>query len=109
MIAQAFFYNAIFFTYAMLLTDFYGVGAGEVGWYVVPFALGNVLGPLLLGPLFDTIGRKPMIAFTYAASAVLLLATGLLFRAGAADRHDPDHRLERARSSSPPPPRRPPT
>ena len=83
MIAQAFFYNAIFFTYAMLLTDFYGVGAGHVGWYVVPFALGNVLGPLLLGPLFDTIGRRPMIAFTYAASAVLLLATGLLFRAGA--------------------------
>jgi MFS family permease len=82
MIAQAFFYNAIFFTYAMLLTDFYGVSANLVGWYVLPFALGNVLGPLLLGPLFDTIGRKPMIVFTYAASAVLLLLTGLLFRAG---------------------------
>ncbi len=85
MIAQAFFYNAIFFTYAMLLTDFYGVSAGHVGWYVLPFALGNILGPLLLGPLFDTIGRKPMIAFTYAASAILLLATGLLFRAGMLD------------------------
>jgi MFS family permease len=83
MIAQAFFYNAIFFTHAILLIDFYGVNANEVGWYVLPFALGNVLGPLLLGPLFDTIGRKPMIAFTYAASALLLLATGLLFRAGA--------------------------
>jgi MFS family permease len=83
MIAQAFFYNAIFFTYAMMLTDFYGVNASQVGWYVLPFALGNVLGPLLLGPLFDTIGRRPMIAFTYAASAVLLLATGLLFRGGA--------------------------
>jgi MFS family permease len=82
MIAQAFFYNAIFFTYAMLLTDFYGVNSSHVGWYVLPFALGNVLGPLLLGPLFDTIGRKPMIAFTYAASAVLLLATGLMFHAG---------------------------
>jgi MFS family permease len=82
MIAQAFFYNAIFFTYAMLLTDFYGVRADHVGWYVLPFALGNVLGPLLLGPLFDTIGRKPMLAFTYGASAVLLLVTGLLFRAG---------------------------
>jgi MFS family permease len=82
MVAQAFFYNAIFFTYAMLLIDFYGVNADRVGWYVLPFALGNVLGPLLLGPLFDTIGRKPMIAFTYAASAVLLLITGLLFRDG---------------------------
>jgi MFS family permease len=82
MVAQAFFYNAIFFTYAMLLTDFYGVSSSHVGWYVLPFALGNVLGPLLLGPLFDTIGRKPMIAFTYAASAVLLLATGLMFHAG---------------------------
>jgi MFS family permease len=81
MVAQSFFYNAIFFTYAMLLTDFYGVNANLVGWYVLPFALGNVLGPLLLGPLFDTIGRKPMIAFTYAASAVLLLGGGLLFRA----------------------------
>jgi MFS family permease len=85
MIAQAFFYNAIFFTYAMLLTDFYGVSASKVGLYVLPFALGNVLGPLLLGPLFDTIGRRPMIAFTYAASAVLLLASGLLFRAGVLD------------------------
>ncbi len=82
MTAQAFFYNAIFFTYAMLLTDFYGVDANRVGMYVIPFALGNVLGPLLLGPLFDTIGRKPMIAFTYAASAALLLVSGLLFRAG---------------------------
>ncbi len=81
MTAQAFFYNAIFFTYAMLLTDFYGVAPDQVGWYVLPFALGNVLGPLLLGPLFDIIGRKPMIALTYAASAILLLGTGLLFRA----------------------------
>ncbi|MGA3002809.1 MAG: MFS transporter [Acetobacteraceae bacterium] len=85
MIAQAFFYNAIFFTYAMMLTDFYGVSADKVGLYVLPFALGNVCGPLLLGPLFDTIGRKPMIAFTYAASAVLLLISGLLFRAGVLD------------------------
>jgi MFS family permease len=85
MIAQAFFYNAIFFTYAMMLTDFYGVSATKVGLYVLPFALGNVCGPLLLGPLFDTIGRKPMIAFTYAASAVLLLVSGLLFQAGVLD------------------------
>jgi MFS family permease len=83
MIAQAFFYNAIFFTYGMMLIDFYGVNANSIGWYVLPFALGNVLGPLLLGPLFDTIGRRPMIAFTYAASGTLLLATGLLFYAEA--------------------------
>ena len=82
MVAQAFFYNAIFFTYAMMLIDFYGVSASAVGWYVLPFALGNVLGPLLLGPLFDTVGRKPMIAFTYAASGTLLIVTGLLFRGG---------------------------
>jgi MFS family permease len=82
MIAQAFFYNAIFFTYAMMLTDFYGVPAADVGWYVLPFALGNVLGPLLLGKLFDTVGRRPMLALTFASSAVLLLATGLLFRVG---------------------------
>jgi MFS family permease len=82
MISQAFFYNAIFFTYAMLLIDFYGVNANLVGSYVIPFALGNVLGPLMLGPLFDTIGRRPMIAFTYAASAALLLVTGVLFHAG---------------------------
>jgi MFS family permease len=85
MVAQAFFYNAIFFTYAMTLTDFYGVAAGHVGWYILPFALGNVLGPLLLGRLFDTIGRKPMIAATYLASALLLTLTGLLFRAGTLD------------------------
>ena len=85
MMAQAFFYNAIFFTYAMMLSDFYGVPSQRAGWYVLPFALGNVLGPLLLGRLFDTIGRKPMIIFTYGASAILLAATGLLFRYGVLD------------------------
>jgi MFS family permease len=83
--AQAFFYNAIFFTYAMMLIDFYGVPSENVGWYVLPFAAGNVLGPLLLGRLFDTIGRKPMIVFTYGASALLLTVTGLLFRQGVLD------------------------
>jgi MFS family permease len=85
MTAQAFFYNAIFFTYAMLLTDFYDVNPTQVGLYIVPFAIGNVLGPLLLGPLFDTIGRKPMIAFTYIASAVMLFISGLLFHSGVLD------------------------
>ncbi|MGC2221274.1 MAG: MFS transporter [Methylocella sp.] len=79
MIAQAFFYNAIFFTYALVLTNFYDVPSYNVGWYILPFALGNVLGPLLLGPLFDSIGRKPMIAFTYAVSGLLLAGSGWLF------------------------------
>ena len=79
MLAQAFFYNAIFFTYALVLTNFYDVPSYNVGWYILPFALGNVLGPLLLGPLFDSIGRKPMIAFTYAVSGLLLAGSGWLF------------------------------
>jgi MFS family permease len=79
MAAQAFFYNAIFFTYALVLTRFYQLPPQEVGWRMLPFALANVFGPLLLGRLFDTIGRKPMIAFTYAATAVLLAGGGLLF------------------------------
>ncbi|TZG26068.1 MFS transporter [Sphingomonas montanisoli] len=85
MAAQAFCYNAIFFTYAMMLTDFYGVRADAVGWYVLPFAAGNVAGPLLLGRFFDTIGRRRMIAFTYAMSALLLALTGWLFREGMLD------------------------
>ena len=82
MVAQAFFYNAIFFTYALVLTDFYDIEASQVGWYLLPFAAGNFLGPLLLGRLFDTIGRRPMIAFTYALSGILLALTGALFAAG---------------------------
>jgi MFS family permease len=82
MAAQAFFYNAIFFTYALVLTDFYGIRADRVGWYILPFAAGNFLGPILLGRLFDTIGRKPMIAFTYTMSGILLAATGWLFMEG---------------------------
>jgi MFS family permease len=82
MASQAFFYNAIFFTYALVLTDFYGVSADNVGWYILPFAAGNVLGPILLGRLFDTIGRRPMIAATYAMSGVMLAITGFLFANG---------------------------
>ena len=80
MASQAFFYNAIFFTYALILTDFYGIKADAIGWYLLPFAAGNFLGPLLLGRLFDTIGRKPMIAFTYAVSGILLAVTGYMFQ-----------------------------
>jgi MFS family permease len=79
MTAQAFFYNAIFFTYALILTDFYHTPADRIGWYILPFAAGNVLGPILLGHLFDTVGRKPMIATTYALSGVLLAVTADLF------------------------------
>src|SRR4051794_2060005 len=61
MASQAFFYNAIFFTYALILTDFYGIRPERIGYYLLPFALGNFLGPLLLGRLFDTLGRRPMI------------------------------------------------
>ena len=80
MSAQAFFYNAIFFSYALVLTRFYGVPAASVGWYILPFALGNFVGPLALGPLFDIVGRKPMIGATYALSGVLLAVVGWLFR-----------------------------
>jgi MFS family permease len=79
MASQAFFYNAIFFTYALILTDFYGVPSDHIGWYLLPFAAGNFLGPVLIGRLFDTKGRRPMIAFTYIASGLLLAATGYLF------------------------------
>jgi MFS family permease len=79
MAAQAFFYNAIFFTYALILTDFYGIPAHDIGWYLLPFAAGNFLGPVLLGRLFDTHGRRTMIAFTYIMAGLLLAGTGWLF------------------------------
>lgn len=82
MLTQAFFYNAIFFTYPLVLMRFYGVPPQSAGLYLLPFALGNVLGPFLIGHLFDTLGRKPMITATYALSGVLLAVTGWLFHAG---------------------------
>jgi MFS family permease len=85
MATQAFCYNAIFFTYALILTKFYGVADKNVGYFILPFALGNVLGPLLLGRLFDSIGRKPMIAGTYGLAGALLCVTGWLFAKGALD------------------------
>ena len=85
MISQAFFYNAIFFTYALVLTRFYAVEQEQVGLYIFPFAAGNVLGPLLLGPLFDRIGRRKMIAATYALSGIGLALTGIGFVLGLLD------------------------
>ncbi|CAG2146950.1 Sialic acid transporter NanT [Cupriavidus numazuensis] len=82
MLAQAFFYNAIFFTYALVLTRFYGVPDGRVALYLFPFALGNATGPLVLGPLFDAVGRRRMIAITYVLSGIGLAATGWAFTQG---------------------------
>ena len=79
MTAQAFCYNAVFFTYALILTRFYHIPSRRVGLFILPFAAGNFAGPLLLGRLFDSIGRKPMIAGTYVLSGVLLMLTGWLF------------------------------
>ncbi|MFL5287749.1 MAG: MFS transporter [Rhodopila sp.] len=82
MAAQAFCYNAVFFTYALILTRFYGIASGNVGLFILPFAIGNFLGPLLLGRLFDTIGRRIMITLTYALSGVLMALTGWMFAMG---------------------------
>src|ERR1700716_3864557 len=82
MLTQAFFYNAIFFTYGLVLMRFYEVPAQNVGGYLLPFAIGNVLGPIVLGHLFDTVGRRKMITATYAIAGLLLAATGWLFHAG---------------------------
>ena len=79
MTGQAFLYNAVFFTYTLVLTDFFNIKAEKAPLFLIPFAVGNVLGPLLLGPLFDTIGRRVMISSTYIASGVLLIVTGVLF------------------------------
>ncbi len=80
--SQAFLYNAVFFTYALILTRFYNVPGGRTGLYLLPFAAGNFFGPLFLGHFFDTIGRRPMISSTYAISAALLTVTGWLFARG---------------------------
>jgi MFS family permease len=82
MAAQAFCYNAVFFTYALVLTRFYGISSGNVGLFMLPFAIGNFLGPLVLGRLFDTVGRRIMITATYAVSGVLMALTGWMFAMG---------------------------
>nr|WP_245653029.1 MFS transporter [Herbidospora sakaeratensis] len=82
-VGQAFLYNSIFFTYALVLATFFGVPDGSTPWYLIPIAIGNFLGPLLLGHFFDSIGRRPLIAGTYVLSGLLLVGTALLFDAGA--------------------------
>ena len=103
MVSQAFFYNAIFFTYALILTDFYQVPSQAIGWFILPFAAGNFLGPLLLGRLFDTLGRRSMIAATYALSGLLLTGTGYLFAQDLADRARSSPCAGASSSSSPRP------
>ncbi len=80
--SQAFLYNAIFFTYALILTNFYGVPSSNIGYFIFPFAVGNILGPWLLGPLFDRVGRVPMISGCYGIAGVLMAVTGWLFEGG---------------------------
>jgi MFS family permease len=82
MSAQAFAYNAVFFTYGLVLTTFMHANAAHVGFYIVPFAIGNFLGPVLLGPLFDRVGRRVMLTVTWAISGVVLTVTAILFQQG---------------------------
>lgn len=82
MASQAFCYNGLFFTYALVLTRYNGVPTARVGWYMLPFAVGNFLGPLLLGRLFDTAGRRVMITLTYGTAGVLMAATAIAFGQG---------------------------
>jgi MFS family permease len=82
MVTQSFLYNAIFFTYALVLQNFYHLSASTAAIYFFPFAIGNLLGPLVLGPLFDTIGRRKMIFTTYLLSGLVLLASAFLFHQG---------------------------
>jgi MFS family permease len=85
MVAQAFLFNSVFFTYGLILARFYHIGADRVGSYIIPLAAGNLLGPLLLGPLFDTVGRRRMIGGTYMLSGLMLAAVAVLFGLGRLD------------------------
>jgi MFS family permease len=82
MTTQSFLYNAIFFTYALILADFYDVSSDKVSLFIFPFAVGNLLGPIVLGPLFDSAGRRIMGGGTYVTSGILLFITGWLFERG---------------------------
>ena len=83
MVTQSFLYNAIFFTYALVLQNFYGTTPSSTQYYFFPFAIGNLLGPLLLGHLFDTIGRRKLIFGTYLLAGIVLTVSAFLFKAGA--------------------------
>jgi MFS family permease len=81
-VGQAFMYNAVTFDLGTIFTEFYKVSSGTVPVFIIIFALSNFMGPLLLGRLFDTVGRKPMIAGTYLISAALITVTAILFSSG---------------------------
>jgi MFS family permease len=81
-VGQAFLYNAVYFTEALVLSTFFHVSDASAGIYLIPLAAGSLLGPLVLGRLFDTVGRRPMIAISYLGSAALLVVTGILFGSG---------------------------
>jgi MFS family permease len=85
MVAQAFLFNSVFFTYSLILSKFYHIDPSKVGTYVIPLAAGNLLGPLMLGTLFDTVGRKLMIGGTFLVSGILLAGVGVLFSMGMLD------------------------
>jgi MFS family permease len=80
MSAQAFAYNAVFFTYGLVLTTFMHANAAHIGLYIVPFAIGNFMGPLLLGPLFDKVGRRVMLTLTHGLAGGVLTVTAILFQ-----------------------------
>jgi MFS family permease len=82
-VGQAFLYNAVFFTYALVLTKFFKVADARVGLYLVPIGLGNFFGAFILGRLFDTLGRRTMISSSYIVSGLLLVGTAVLFQHGA--------------------------
>ena len=79
MVAQSFLYNSVFFTFGLILAHYYKVPNERVGFYILPLAIGNFCGPLLLGTLFDTVGRRKMISAAFGLSGVLLIATAILF------------------------------
>jgi MFS family permease len=80
-VGQAFLYNAVTFDLGTLLGEFFAIGSGQIPLYIAVFAISNFLGPLTLGRLFDTVGRKPMVAGTYLAAAVLTAALGVVLLA----------------------------
>jgi MFS family permease len=82
MVAQAFFYNSLLFTYGLVLLKFYKVPSQSVGLYLLPLALGNFLGPMVFGKLFDSVGRKVMIASTYSGAGILLFISAWMFQRG---------------------------
>lgn len=82
MVTQSFLYNAIFFSYALVLQNFYGTSPSSTQYFFFPFAIGNLLGPLVLGPLFDTIGRRKMIFGTYAIAGIVLAVSAVFFQQG---------------------------